>query len=319
MARFAAKRLAGMAAVLFAVSVIVFAIYEVIPNGDPAQRIAGRSADAALIESIEEKWGLDRPLPARYAAMMGNVLSGELVSYETGQEVYERLSAGLPATLSLVFGAAVIWLVAGIGVGYWSAVRAGGAGDRVLGVLAALAISLPVFWVGAVLLHFLASEAALLPAGGYVPLSDDPFDWASHLLLPWLTMALAPAAVLSRLVRSRMLEAMHEDYVTTARAKGVPEREVRRRHVLRGALAPVVAAFGLELGAAFAGGAIIVEWVYGLDGVGQYAAESIASLDLPPIMAVTLLGAFAVVVVGALADLANGYLDPRVRAAPARR
>jgi peptide/nickel transport system permease protein len=312
MARFVVRRLAGMVAVLFAVSVLVFLIFNVIPNADPARQMAGRSATPQLVASITEEWGFDDSLPQQYLTMMGNIFSGEVVSYETEENVDERIVEGIPATFSLCIGAAVIWMFFGILFGYLSAVRAGGLLDRGLTIVAVAGISMPVFWLAAILLNYLTYELEIFPSGGYVGLGEDPIEWANHLILPWVTLAIVYVGFYSRVLRSNMLDAMDEDYVRTARAKGLSERRVMTRHVLRNSLVPIVTLFGLDFGALL-GGAILVEGVFNLNGIGQYAYESLLNLDLPPIMAITLFGAFFIVLFNALVDMAYAYLDPRVK------
>ena len=315
MARFAIRRLLGMLVVLFAVSVVVFLVFNVIPNSDPAARIAGQKSagNAQLIANIEEEWGFDEPLPTQYATMMKLIFTGELVSYENQADVVEEIGAGLPATLSLCVGAAVIWMAFALLFGYLSAVRAGGRTDRLLTILALVGISMPVFWLAGIFLIYLTFKVELFPAGEYVGLTEDPLEWAYHLVLPWLTLAILYIGFYSRLLRANMLDTMSEDYVRTARAKGLPERQVRVRHVLRNSLVPVVTLFGLDFGAVVGGGAILTEKLFNLHGVGQYAAESVQKLDLPPLMAVTLFGAFFIVFLNTLVDIAYAKLDPRVR------
>jgi peptide/nickel transport system permease protein len=312
MARFVLRRLAGMVAVLFAVSVLVFLIFNVIPNADPARQMAGRSANPQLIASITEEWGFDNSLPQQYLTMMGNIFSGEVISYETQENVDERIVEGIPATFSLCVGAAVIWMFFGILFGYLSAVRAGGKLDRALTVLAVAGISMPIFWLAAILLNYLTYELEVFPSGGYVGLSENPLEWANHLILPWITLAIVYVGFYSRVLRSNMLDAMDQDYVRTARAKGLTERRVMTRHVLRNSLVPIITLFGLDFGALL-GGAILVEGVFNINGIGQYAYESLLNLDLPPIMAITVFGAFFVVLFNTLVDIAYAYLDPRVK------
>jgi peptide/nickel transport system permease protein len=319
MARFVLRRLVGMVVVLFAVSVIVFAIFNVIPNSPPAQRLAGKNATPALVKSIEEEWGFDESLPAQYATMMKKVFTGELTSYEPRIPVDERIVEGIPATASLCIGAAALWMLFGILFGYLSAVRAGGKLDRLLTGLAVAGISIPVFLLAPVLLYFLTYKIELFPNGGYVPLTEDPAGWLTHLILPWFTVAVLSAGFYSRVLRSNMLDAMDEDYVRTARAKGLAERRVLTRHVLRNSLIPIVTLFGLDVGALIGGTAIITEKLFSINGVGLYAAEAVANAELPPIMGVTLYGAFFVVLFNALADVAYAYLDPRVRLGTAAR
>jgi peptide/nickel transport system permease protein len=312
MARFAVRRLAGMVAVLFAVSVLTFLIFNVIPNSDPAQRLAGRNPTPQLVSSISREWGFDEPLPQQYLTMMGNVLGGSAISYTTHENVSSRIAEGIPATVSLCAGAAMIWMFFGILFGYLSAVRAGGLLDRALTIVAVAGISMPVFWLAAILLNYLTYKTQLFPSGEYVEITADPLDWAYHLILPWITLAIVYVGFYSRVLRANMLDAMNEDYVRTARAKGLSERRVMTRHVLRNSLIPIVTLFGLDVGALL-GGAILVEAIFSLNGVGQYAYESLRNFDLPPIMAVTLFGAFFVVFFNALVDIAYARLDPRVR------
>ncbi len=312
MARFAVRRLAGMVAVLFAVSLLTFLVFNVIPSSDPARRMAGRSASAAQVARINREWGFDDSLPQQYLTMMGKVLSGDLISYKGREDVEERIVEGIPATVSLCVGAAVIWMFFGILFGYLSALKAGGRLDRALTVLAVTGISMPVFWLAAIFLNYLTYKSEIFPSGEYVELTTDPLEWAAHLILPWITLAILYVGFYSRVLRSSMLDVMNEDYVRTARAKGLSERRVMSRHVMRNSLIPIVTLFGLDFGALL-GGSILIEALFNLNGVGRYAYESLQSLDLPPIMAIVLYGAFFIVLFNTLIDIAYAWLDPRVR------
>lgn len=312
MARFVVRRLIGMVAVLFAVSVLTFLVFNVMPSSDPAQRMAGRSASPTQIARINREWGFDDSLPQQYLTMMGKVFGGDLISYKGRENVEERIVEGIPATVSLCVGAAVIWMFFGILFGYLSAIRAGGWLDRGLTVLAVTGLSMPVFWLAAIFLDYLTYKTEIFPSGEYVELTAYPLEWASHLILPWITLAILYVGFYSRVLRSSMLDVMSEDYVRTARAKGLSERRVMSRHVMRNSLIPVVTLFGLDFGALL-GGAILIEAIFSLNGVGQYAYESLKGLDLPPIMAIVLYGAFFVVLFNTLVDLAYAWLDPRVR------
>jgi peptide/nickel transport system permease protein len=313
MARFVVRRLIGMVLVLFVISVLVFLIFNVIPNSDPAQRMAGKNATPELVQSITEEWGFDDPLPVQYLTTMKKIFTGDLISYDSQLNVDEQIVKGIPATFSLCIGAAAIWMFFGIVFGYLSAVKAGGPIDKALTVVAVAGISIPVFWLAAVFLYLFTFKIELFPSSGYVPLVDDPLGWAYHLILPWIALAVLSAGFYSRVLRSNMLDVMSEDYVRTARAKGLSERRVMTRHVLRNSLIPIVTLFGLDFGATIGGGAILTEAIFSLNGIGQYAYESTTNLDLPPIMAITLFGAFFVVLFNALVDIAYAYLDPRVR------
>jgi len=312
MARFLVRRLVGMVAVLFAVSVLTFLIFNVIPNSDPAQRMAGKNATPQLVASITREWGFDKSLPEQYVTMMRKVFTGDLISYQGREDVDERIVEGIPATFSLCFGAAAIWMFFGILFGYLSAVRAGGWLDRTLTVLAVTGISMPVFWLAAIFLNYLTYKTSIFPSGGYVEFGEDPIEWASHLILPWVTLAILYIGFYSRVLRSSMLDVMNEDYVRTARAKGLSERRVMSRHVMRNSLIPIVTLFGLDVGVLL-GGAILIEAIFSLNGIGQYAYEALKDADLPPIMAITLFGAFFIVLFNTLVDLAYAWLDPRVR------
>ena len=312
MGRFALRRGIGAAIVLFAVSVIVFLIFNVIPDSNPAQNMAGKNATPTLVASIEEEWGLNDPLPQQYATMMRKVFTGDLISYEGRENVDERILEGVPATFSLCAGAAVIWMSFGVLFGYLSARRPRGKLDRALTAVSVTGISMPEFWLAAIFLNYLAYKLGLFPAGTYVPFTEDPLQWAYHLILPWTTLSILYIGLYSRVLRSSMLDAMGENYVRTARAKGLPERQVMTRHVLRNSLAPIVTLFGLDVGALL-GGAIVVEAVFNLDGIGLYTYDSLINQDLPPVIAVVLFGAFFIVLFNALVDVAYAFLDPRVK------
>jgi peptide/nickel transport system permease protein len=313
MLRFIVRRLIGMAIVLFVVSVLVFLIFNVIPNSPPAQRLAGKNATPVLVKSIEEEWGFDESLPVQYLTMMEKVFTNELTSYSPRVSVEDRIKEGIPATLSLAIGAGIIWLFWGLVLGYLSAVRAGGWLDKSLTGFAVAGISIPVFLIAPVLIYFLTYKVEIFPNAGYVPLSEDPWGWFTHLVLPWTTIAILSIGFYSRVLRSNMLDVMNEDYVRTARAKGLSERQVMTRHVLRNSLIPIITLFGLDFGATIAGTALITEKLFSYEGVGLYAVESVEKLELPPIMGVTLYGAFFVVLINACVDIAYAYLDPRVR------
>jgi len=313
MLRFIARRLVGMALVLFAVSLIVFVVFNVIPNSPPAQRLAGKNATPVLVKSIEEEWGFDESLPQQYLTMMKKVFTNELISYAPRISVEDQIVERIPATLSLSIGAGIIWLFFGLVLGYFSALRAGGWLDRLLTGVSIAGISIPVFLIAPVLIYFLTYKVEIFPNAGYVALTEDPWEWLTHLILPWFTLAILSIGFYSRVLRSNMLDVMNEDYVRTARAKGLSERKVMTRHVLRNSLIPIITLFGLDFGATIAGTAIITETIFSYEGVGQYAALAVANTELPPIMGVTLYGAFFVVFINALVDIAYAYLDPRVR------
>ena len=313
MLAFVIRRLIGAIAVLVAVSFIVFFIFIVVPGGDPATRIAGKNANDQLIANIKHSWGFDRPFWTQYGIMMKKAFTGKLVSYTNQTNVDTEIKAGLAATFSLSIGAAIIWMFFGIMVGVISAVKAGRWSDRAITIVALIGISMPVFWLGILVRYFLAEKNTWFPDGEYVGLTQNPAQWFLHLLLPWLVLAVLFVGVYGRVLRGNMLDAINEDYVRTARAKGIDPRRVLIKHVLRNSLIPIVTLFGLDFAAVLGGGAILTETVFDLHGVGQYAAQSISNFDLPPIMGVTLFGAFFIVVFSAVVDFIYAFLDPRIR------
>lgn len=313
MASFVLRRVLAMAFVMFAVSLLTFVVFFIIPGGDPAIRMAGKNPTPQIIAAIESEWGFNDPLYVQYGNMMSKVFGGDLISYDARVDVIDQIVDRLPRTLALAIGAAIIWLVLGIALGLFSAVRAGGFTDRVLTVLALVGISMPVFWVGALMNYYLGYRAGLFPAGGYVPFGESAWQWLYHLIMPWTALALLFIGVYSRILRSNVLDILNEDYVRTARAKGLTERRVLLRHVLRNSLIPVITLWGLDLGIVLGGGAILTETVFDIQGVGQYFAESIGRLDVPPVMAVVLLGAFFIVLLNTVVDILYAFLDPRIR------
>jgi peptide/nickel transport system permease protein len=312
-ARFIIRRLVAMVLVLFAISILTFAIFNVIPAGDPAVRMAGKSATPITINAINEQWGFDEPVYVQYVKTMGKVFSGSLVSYITQRNVIEEIRKAVPRTFALAIGAAVIWMFFSVILGLYTAVKAGQFSDRFLTVLALIGISMPVFWVGALMSYYLGFKAGIFPNGGYTPLTEDPVDWVYHLILPWTALSLLFIGIYSRVLRSNVLDTMNEDYVRTARAKGISERQVLVRHVLRNSMIPIVTLWGLDFGAVLGGGAILTETVFDLQGVGQYAADSVSQLDVPPVLAVTLFGAFFIVFLNTIVDIIYAWLDPRIR------
>jgi peptide/nickel transport system permease protein len=302
-----------MVFVLFAVSVLVFLIFNVLPNGDPAVRMAGKVPTETQIEAIREEWGFDEPIWTQYATTMKKLFTGDMVSYFTQLSVTEEIWKGLPRTFALAIGAAIIWMFFGVGLGLFSAMRAGKVSDRLLTLFALIGISMPVFWIGALMNHYLGFKLGIFPNGGYVEFSESPTQWFWHLILPWTALAILFIGVYSRVLRGNILDTINEDFVRTARAKGLSERQVLLKHVLRNSMIPVTTLWGLDFAVIIGGGAILTETVFSLQGVGQYAADAIGQLDQPPIMAVTMFGAFFVVFFNAVVDIAYAALDPRIR------
>jgi peptide/nickel transport system permease protein len=295
--------------------VLTFLLFEAIPNGNPAFRLAGRTATTAEIHVIELKYGFNKPIYIQYLRTMKNIFTGQAYSYTQGFNVLSEVRAGLPATLSLSLGAGFIWLSISILFGTLAAIRAGKYTDRVLTIISMLGISFPPFFLGAVLIYFLGYQANIFPLGNYVPLTQNPVQWFVHLVLPWVTLSVLFVGIYARVLRSTILDAVNEDYVRTAHAKGLSDRQVLLRHTLRNSLIPIISLFGLDLAAVLGGGAILTESVYNLHGVGQLAADSIGRLDIIPILVIVMLAAFAVVVLAAVVDILYAILDPRIRLA----
>jgi peptide/nickel transport system permease protein len=313
MLRFCVRRVISTALVLFAISILTFLIFQAIPNGDPALRLAGRLAQPQEIADVRRQWGFDKPIYVQYAKTMQKIFTGEVISYSNQINVVDEIKQDLPATFSLAIGAAILWMAVAVAIGLYTAVKAGRFADRFLTVLALIGISMPVFWVGALMNYYLGFKWKIFPNGGYVPLTQDPLQWAYHMIMPWTALSLLFIGVYSRVLRSNVLDTINDDYVRTARAKGLSERQVMVRHVLRNSLIPIVTLWGLDFAAVIGGGAILTETVFDLQGVGQYAAESIGQLDIPPVLTIVMFGAFFVVLLNTVVDILYAALDPRIR------
>ena len=317
MLRFLIRRFLFGALVLWLVSVCVFLLFFVAPH-DPARLVAGRLASADTLALVRHRLGLDQPVFDQYRHFLGGLLHGDLgYSYYNSEPVRSLLFGRLPVTLSLAVGAAALWLVIGIGVGVLSARRPRSATDRAATVFVLTGLSTPTFLLGLMLLYvfffrFHLAGLNWFPGGGYVPLTQDPAAWAQHLILPWFTVAIVSAATYTRLTRTSLLEVFSQDYIRTARAKGLSERRVVYRHGLRSALTPVVTQLGIDIGALL-GGAIVTENVFGLPGLGQLAVQSVTTQDLPVIIGIVLLAALFIIVANIVVDAFYAVLDPRVR------
>jgi peptide/nickel transport system permease protein len=319
MLRFLTRRLLLGLLVLWIISVAVFVLFFVTPH-DPARLIAGRLATPQTVALVNHRLGLDRPLVDEYGGFVWRALHGDLgYSYYSSAPVRQLLASRLPVTASLALGAAVLWLVVGVGVGVAAARRPRSLVDRAGTLFVLTGLSMPTFLVGLLLIYFLffrlhLAGIDLFPAGGYVPLTQDPAGWAQHLLLPWITLAVVIAATYSRLTRSSLLEVLGQDYIRTARSKGLSEPRVVYRHGLRSALTPVVTQLGIDLGGLL-GGVIVTEEVFGLPGLGQLAWQSVTNQDLPVIIGTVLVASLFIVLANILVDLSYALLDPRVRLA----
>jgi len=304
MLRFLATRIVQSLVILLGVTVITFVLSFLVP-ADPVRMIAGRSATPATVASIRHQLGLDQPLPVQYARYVGNLARGDMGrSYVQKSEVSTLIASRLPATLLLMAGAIFFEIAIGLPAGLFAATRRGRLSDRVVMVMSFAGISAPQFVIGLLLLYLLAYLLGWFPLGGYGTV------W--HLVLPALTLGITGGGWYSRMTRSSMVDVLRQDYIRTARAKGMGERRVVLIHGLRNAIVPVVAMIGLDIGI-FMSGAVVVESVYGWPGIGQLAWQAIQRIDIPIIMGVTLVAAVAIVIGNLLADIATSLIDPRVR------
>jgi peptide/nickel transport system permease protein len=312
------RRLLWVLLLLFVVSALTFVIFYLLPSADPAQLRAGRQPNPQLVEQIRHNLGLDKPWYQQYFDYMKQVfLHFDFgYSYQNTISVKEQVFQRLPATISLAVGAAVVWLTIGISVGIISAIKSRTLIDRVTMGTALIAISAPVYWLGLLSLYLFSNDIGQFHifsgAGSYVPFSENPAKWFSSLLLPWFVLAAAFAAFYARLLRSNLIETMGEDYIRTARAKGLSERRVVFRHGLRSAITPIVTAAGLDIGILL-GGAILTESVFNIPGIGRLVFDSIQHSDLPMIQGTVLIGTFFIVMANLIVDILYAFLDPRVR------
>jgi peptide/nickel transport system permease protein len=319
---FIVRRVLWTVVVMFVITVVVFFIFFKTPGVDPARAIAGRNPSPQVLREVRQQLGLNRPLYIQYVVMMKRIfISRNLVSYsDQGIRVVPEIFAAAPATLSLVFGASVIWIVMAIVMGVAAAKLRGRIYDPLLMVLALVGVSTPVFWLGQVVnlitqggLH--NSVFSWLPALGYTSFTTSPLRWFEGLIFPWITLSILYIGFYARVLRANLLEIQNEDYVRTARAKGLSERRVLVRHTLRTSMITFVSLFGLDFGALVGGGAILTEVVFGIHGVGFLTYQALTNLDLPTIMAVVIYGAFFIVAANAVVDIGYAWLDPRVRPA----
>jgi peptide/nickel transport system permease protein len=312
---FLGKRLLQLIPTLFFVSVIIFGLQQLLP-GDPALAMAGEERDPAVLEQIRREYRLDQPIYIQYLYWVGGVLSGNLgESMRLKEPVLTLIAQKFPVTLQLALMAIVISLSIGVSAGVVSAVKKNTPVDYAVNLVALWGISTPNFWLGIMLIFLFAVYLGWLPASGYVSLYEDPWLSLQTTILPAFVLGNSFAAVLMRHTRSAMLQAMSSDYVRTARAKGLSGRRVLLRHMLRTSMISFVSLFGLDFGVLVGGGALLVEVVFGLPGVGLLTYQSLISLDLPVIMATVIYGAIFIVFANALVDVAYAWLDPRVRPA----
>jgi peptide/nickel transport system permease protein len=315
------RRLVQMIFVMFGISVVVFLIFFATPGSDPSARIAGRNASQETLLQVRHDFGLDRPLPVQYAIMMKKLfITQDLTSFQNrGQLVVPQLIEATPITLSLVIGGAVLWVIGGIAMGLAAAATKNSIIDRGLMIIGLIGISMPVFWLGEVLNLFTQSRLhdtwlfSWVPGLGYKPLLDSPWDWFKTMIIPWFSLAVLYIGLYGRVLRASLIEASEEDYIRTARSKGLTETRVMLRHALRTSMITFVTLFGLDFGALVGGSALLTEVVFGLQGIGKLTYDSLKSLDLPVILATVVYASFFVVGANFVVDMAYAVLDPRVR------
>ncbi|MET7848932.1 ABC transporter permease [Streptomyces avermitilis] len=323
---FVLRRGLGTVVTLLAISVIIYVVFYATP-GNVAQITCGPRCSPEQVHQVAEQLKLDDPLYVRYWHFLEGIVVGQDystgtsvqhcsapclgLSYRTDQQVTQLIWAKLPVSLSLVFGAMVLWLILGVGTGVLSAWRRGRLTERVLTGITLVGVATPVFVIGLILMIVVCGQLELLPFPQYVAFTDDPEQWAWNLLLPWLSLALIEAAAFARLTRAAMLETLAEDHVRTFRAYGVGERSIIGRHALRGALSPVIALNANNFGSAV-GGAVLTEMLFGLPGIGQELVHAVAVVDLPVVVGMVLVIGFFVVLANALADVLYAVADRRV-------
>ena len=320
MLQYIIRRLMWSIVMLTLVVASVFVIFFVIgaggktPSGQSAVAIqfAGKNPRPAIVEQVTKRLGLDQPVHVQFGKYVLNAMQGDLgYSYQTQEPVTKALLGRLPATAGLAFGASIIWLVVGVGIGVISALKRRSLLDRGSMVFALIGVSMPTFWLGLIAVFAFDSGLQIYDTGSYVALTEDPVGWFRVMWLPWLVLSLTSAAIYARMVRGNLLEIQGEDYIRTARAKGLRERSVTR-HALRSALTPVVTMYGLDLGILL-GGAIITEQIFNIPGIGDYAVQAILSSNFPIILGTTVFAATFVILANLIVDIVYATLDPRVR------
>lgn len=326
--RFLAVRLLGMVGVLLVIACLTYAVFYLLP-GNPAQLSCGRPCTPENLARAELFMGTDKPWFQQLGQFLTGIVAGRDFgsgaatvhcpapcfgySFQQSAPVTEIIVDRFPLTLSIAVGAAVLWVLLGVGGGVVAGLRPGRAADRLVMTVSIAGVSAPVYLVGLLAILVFGFTLQWFPTGGYVPFTEDPVAWFSHLVLPWCTLAFTTAAIYARLTRAQVIETMEEDYVRTARAKGLRERRVVLHHGVRNALLPVVTIFGLDLGALL-GGTVIVEKVFSVQGLGALLVGGVATRDLQLVVGLTLFAAFAIVLMNVVVDLVNGFVDPRVKA-----
>ncbi|HEX6500195.1 MAG TPA: ABC transporter permease [Micromonosporaceae bacterium] len=325
------RRLVTSVVLLIVVTMVTFGVFFLVPKAagtDPAQLYVGKQATAREVNATRIKLGLDKPIPVQYARFVKGLVVGRDYnsgpdvthcpapcfgySFKTDRAVWPLMLDRLPVTFSLAIGAAVLWLLAGIGVGVLSALRRRSIVDRATMLIALAGVSLPIYFTGLLAQLVFVHSLHWFPGGRYINFADDPVGWFEKLFLAWVTLALLYAAMYARLTRATMLETLGEDYIRTARAKGLRERVVIGKHAMRSVLTPIITVFGLDFGQLL-GGAILTESVFSLPGIGKMSIDAVGQMDLPVILGVTTFLAFFVIFANLIVDLLYAVIDPRVR------
>lgn len=328
------RRLIGAVLLLIAITAVTFAIFFLVPRAagvsadDLAGRFAGRAPTPDTVQAIKERFGFDEPVYVQYWDFMSAIVTGDTYdtgtevidcpapcfgySFRTNQNVLDEVLHRVPVTMSLVLGAAVIWILVGVSVGVLSALKRGKLLDRISMTAALAGVSLPIFFTGLLSLTFVVHQWDLLPIVSYTPLTENPIKWATGLILPWITLAFLFSAMYARMTRAGMLDTLGEDYIRTARAKGLGERTVITKHALRASLTPIVTIFGLDIGLLF-GGAVITEKTFSLNGIGDLSLTGVIKSDLPVVLGVVMFASLFIVIMNLVVDLLYGVLDPTVR------
>ena len=313
------RRLIYVILVVLAVTLVAFVIFFVLPAQDPAVAFAGRNPTPERIAEVKRQLELDKPVPVQYLLYVKRLALGDEygwpglgLSYNTRSPVREEVFSRLSVTLQIALGGAFLWLLIGIPIGVISALKRHTWADRLSMGFALLGVSAPVFWLGLVSLYVFWQKLGWLPGTGYVSFATSPKDWFLHMILPWSVLALLFAAIYARVVRGNMIDVMSEDYIRTARAKGLSERRVVTGHGMRAGISPIVTLLGIDL-ALLIGNTVVTETVFNMPGLGNYILVSTDAGDLPAVLAVVVLASFAVAFLGLVADIIYAYLDPRVR------
>lgn len=319
MLRYVVRRVLWVVVIMVMITLFAFLIFYVMPPGDPAISFAGRTPTADTLETVRANLGLDQPTHIQYLRFVKRLFLGDEYgwpgfgfSFANQVSVRDALFSRSVVTFQLAAGAAIVWLAIGIPIGVISALKRRTKVDRISMGFALFGVSAPVFWLALIGLYVFWYKLHWAPGTGYIPFGENPFQWFTHMLMPWFVIAFLFAAFYARMVRGNMIEVMSEDYIRTARAKGLPERTVIVRHGLRSSLTPIVTMFGLDFGQLF-GGTIVTERVFNIPGLGNYLVDAVGRGDLPVVLGITVFAALAITIMNLLVDIAYAYLDPRVR------